>query len=89
MKPAPGSVIKPGVALAFQRAGVDEHDSIVDEGFIEFGGRKFRDWKRKLHKINMNLKLRMPLIYPPLYSVIIVQNYFIRLCLLYQDLIYR
>lgn len=47
----PGSVIKPGVALAFQRAGVDEHDSIVDEGFIEFGGRKFRDWKKEGHGV--------------------------------------
>ncbi len=45
----PGSVVKPGVALALQRAGVDPSDTVNDEGFIEFGGRKFRDWKKEGH----------------------------------------
>lgn len=45
----PGSIVKPGVALALQRAGVDPSDTINDEGFIEFGGRKFRDWKKEGH----------------------------------------
>ncbi len=45
----PGSVVKPGAALALQRAGVDPRDTINDEGFIEFGGRRFRDWKKEGH----------------------------------------
>jgi len=45
----PGSIVKPGVALSLLRAGIDEHDSIHDEGFIEFGGRRFRDWKKEGH----------------------------------------
>jgi len=45
----PGSVVKPGVALALQRAGVDPNAFIHDEGFIEFGGRKFRDWNKDGH----------------------------------------
>ncbi len=45
----PGSVVKPGVALALQRAGVDPSETISDAGFIEFGGRKFRDWKKEGH----------------------------------------
>lgn len=45
----PGSIVKPGAALAIQRAGVDPRDTINDEGFIEFGGRRFRDWKKEGH----------------------------------------
>ena len=46
----PGSTIKPGVAFAFLQSGlVNEHDSISDAGFVEFGGRKFRDWKKEGH----------------------------------------
>lgn len=45
----PGSVVKPGAALALQRAGVDPKDTVNDEGFIEFGGRRFRDWKKEGH----------------------------------------
>lgn len=45
----PGSVVKPGAALALQRAGVGPTESISDAGFIEFGGRKFRDWKKEGH----------------------------------------
>ncbi len=45
----PGSTIKPGMAFAFLKAGVNEHDSISDAGFVEFGGRRFRDWKKEGH----------------------------------------
>jgi penicillin-binding protein 2 len=46
----PGSSIKPGVAFGFLKSGlIDEHSSISDAGFIEFGGRKFRDWKKEGH----------------------------------------
>lgn len=45
----PGSVVKPGAALGLQRAGVDPSETISDSGFIEFGGRKFRDWKKEGH----------------------------------------
>lgn len=47
----PGSVVKPGVALALQRAGINPSDSIHDEGFVELGGRKFRDWNKEGHGI--------------------------------------
>jgi penicillin-binding protein 2 len=47
----PGSTIKPGVAFSFLKAGINEHDSIADAGFVEFGGRKFRDWKKEGHGI--------------------------------------
>ena len=45
----PGSTIKPAVAIALLENGVDAHDSISDEGFVELGGRKFRDWKKEGH----------------------------------------
>jgi len=48
----PGSTIKPGVACAFLASGlVSEHDSISDAGYVEFGGRKFRDWKKEGHGV--------------------------------------
>lgn len=45
----PGSVVKPGAALALQKAGVGPTESVSDPGFIEFGGRHFRDWKKEGH----------------------------------------
>lgn len=43
---APGSVIKMGMALAFlEYAGINERTLIDTPGYIELGGRKFRDWK--------------------------------------------
>ncbi|MEF3191730.1 MAG: penicillin-binding protein 2 [Campylobacterales bacterium] len=52
----PGSTVKPGVALAFLEEGkFDEYFSIVDRGYLIFGGRKFRDWKKEGHG-NVNLR---------------------------------
>ncbi|MCX2717225.1 penicillin-binding protein 2 [Helicobacter sp. MIT 21-1697] len=46
----PGSVIKMGMVLAFlQYAGITESTLIQTPPFIEFGGRKFRDWKASGH----------------------------------------
>lgn len=45
----PGSVVKPGIAAALLRSGVEPSETISDPGFIEFGGRKFRDWKKEGH----------------------------------------
>ncbi len=45
----PGSTVKPTVALALELNGVDPKDSVSDEGFVELGGRKFRDWKKEGH----------------------------------------
>lgn len=46
----PGSVVKPGVALGILSSGqVGEYDTISDEGYVEFGGRRFRDWKKEGH----------------------------------------
>lgn len=46
----PGSVIKMGMVLAFlQYAGINESTLIQTPPFIEFGGRKFRDWKASGH----------------------------------------
>ncbi|MCE3037754.1 penicillin-binding protein 2 [Helicobacter anatolicus] len=43
---APGSVIKMGMALALlEYAGINEHTLVDTPGFIELGGRRFRDWK--------------------------------------------
>lgn len=43
---APGSVIKMGMALALlEYAGINERTLIDAPGYIELGGRKFRDWK--------------------------------------------
>lgn len=48
----PGSTIKPGVAFSFLKSGlVNENDSISDAGYVEFGGRKFRDWKKEGHGV--------------------------------------
>ncbi|MDU7693426.1 MAG: penicillin-binding protein 2 [Helicobacter sp.] len=47
---APGSVVKMGVALALlEYAGINELTQIDTPGFIELGGRKFRDWKPQGH----------------------------------------
>ncbi|PAF54432.1 penicillin-binding protein 2 [Helicobacter sp. 13S00482-2] len=46
----PGSVVKMGVGLAFlEYAGVNENTKIDTPGYIEVGGRKFRDWKPTGH----------------------------------------
>ncbi len=46
----PGSVIKMGMVLAFlQYAEINESTLIQTPPFIEFGGRKFRDWKASGH----------------------------------------
>ena len=43
---APGSVIKMGMALAIlEYAGINEYTLVDTPGYIELGGRKFRDWK--------------------------------------------
>ena len=43
---APGSVIKMGMALALlEYAGINEYTLVDTPGYIELGGRKFRDWK--------------------------------------------
>ncbi len=51
----PGSIIKPGVALAFLESKHINKNTIFDcPGFIELGNRKFRDWKRGGHgKVNI------------------------------------
>lgn len=42
----PGSVIKMGMLLSFlQYAGITESTIVKTPPFVEFGGRKFRDWK--------------------------------------------
>lgn len=47
---APGSVIKMGMALALlEYAGINERTLIDTPGYIELGGRKFRDWKAGGH----------------------------------------
>lgn len=46
----PGSVIKMGMLLSFlQYAGITETTVIKTPQFVEFGGRKFRDWKAAGH----------------------------------------
>ncbi len=46
----PGSVIKMGMVLAFlEFAGITEHSVIQTPPYIEFGNRKFRDWKASGH----------------------------------------
>lgn len=46
----PGSVVKMGVGLALlEYAGINENTRIDTPGFIEVGGRKFRDWKQEGH----------------------------------------
>ncbi|MEY4504582.1 MAG: penicillin-binding protein 2 [Pseudomonadota bacterium] len=45
----PGSTVKPAVAQALLANGVSPTDSVSDEGFVELGGRKFRDWKKEGH----------------------------------------
>lgn len=47
---APGSVIKMGMALALlEYAGINEYTQVDTPGYIELGGRKFRDWKAGGH----------------------------------------
>lgn len=46
----PGSVVKMGVGLALlEYAGINENTKIDTPGYIELGGRKFRDWKASGH----------------------------------------
>lgn len=46
----PGSVIKMGMGLALlEYAGINENTKIDTPGYIELGGRKFRDWKASGH----------------------------------------
>lgn len=46
----PGSVVKMGVGLALlEYAGINENTKIDTPGYIELGGRKFRDWKAAGH----------------------------------------
>lgn len=46
----PGSVIKMGMVLAFlEFANISEYTTIQTPPFIEFGNRKFRDWKASGH----------------------------------------
>lgn len=46
----PASVVKMGVGLALlEYAGINENTKIDTPGYIELGGRKFRDWKAAGH----------------------------------------
>ncbi len=56
----PGSIIKPGVALAFLESGeISRKTTFFDSGSIELGGRKFRCWKKDGHGyVNMEKAIR-------------------------------
>jgi len=46
----PGSIVKPGVGLAFLKSGlITTRTTYFDSGSIELGGRKFRCWKKGGH----------------------------------------
>ncbi len=46
----PGSIVKPGVALAFLKSKyINKNTIFYDPGFIELGNRKFRCWKKDGH----------------------------------------
>lgn len=45
----PGSTVKPGVAMAFLKAGLSPDESIVCSGGLRVGNRYFRCWKRGGH----------------------------------------
>lgn len=55
----PGSIIKPGVALAFLTNGIAPDESHYCSGEMELGGRKFRCWKDKGHgRVDLNRAIR-------------------------------
>lgn len=56
----PGSVIKPGVAIALLRKGdLSEDDTSYCSGEMELGGRKFRCWKKEGHgKVDVERAIR-------------------------------
>ncbi len=51
----PGSIVKPGVALAFLESKyINKNTIFYDPGYIELGNRKFRCWKKDGHgKVNL------------------------------------
>ncbi len=57
----PGSIVKPGVALAFLESKyINKNTIFYDPGFIELGGRKFRCWKRGGHgKVNITRAIKV------------------------------
>ncbi len=56
----PGSIVKPGVALAFLESKyINKNTIFYDPGFIELGGRKFRCWKKDGHgKVDVTKAIR-------------------------------
>lgn len=56
----PGSIVKPGVGLAFLDSRYINRNTIFyDPGFIELGNRKFRCWKKEgHHKVNIIKAIR-------------------------------
>lgn len=50
----PGSTVKPMVALSFLEAGLDPDDSVICNGGLQVGNRRFRCWNRRGHgRVNM------------------------------------
>ena len=45
----PGSTVKPGVAMALMKAGIDPDESVYCGGGLQVGNRYFRCWKRGGH----------------------------------------
>lgn len=45
----PGSTVKPMVGLAFLEAGLDPDDTVVCNGGLRVGNRRFRCWNRRGH----------------------------------------
>ncbi|MXP09593.1 penicillin-binding protein 2 [Pseudoblastomonas halimionae] len=45
----PGSTVKPGVSLAFLKAGLDPNETVYCGGGLQVGNRYFRCWKRGGH----------------------------------------
>ncbi len=56
----PGSIVKPGVGLAFLDSKyINKNTIFYDPGYIELGGRKFRCWKKDgHHKVNLIKAIR-------------------------------
>ncbi len=56
----PGSIVKPGVALAFLESKyINQNTIFFDPGYIELGKRKFRCWKKDGHgKVNITKAIR-------------------------------
>ncbi len=56
----PGSIVKPGVGLAFLDSKyINKNTIFYDPGYIELGNRKFRCWKKEgHHKVNIVKAIR-------------------------------